>query len=52
MEVSKERLQQMHRDNLLLLGSIAESEKRLADLKLEAQQLNCAIMDELENKDG
>lgn len=48
--VSKERLRQMHREVLLLLSSIADAEKRLEDMKLEAQKLSCAVLDKIENE--
>ena len=44
-----ERLRQMYRDILLLLGIIADGEKRLEKMKLEAQQLNCKVKDRIED---
>jgi len=46
----RERLRQVHFEILMLLGSIADAEKRLDKMKLEAQQLSCAVMDRIDEK--
>lgn len=47
---SKERLRQLHRELLMLIGNIADGEKRLAEMKLEAKQLLCSVLDKIENE--
>jgi len=49
-ESSKERLLRLHFDILMVLSSIGEAEKRLSNMKLEAQHLNVAVMDKIENE--
>ena len=48
---NRKRLQQMHMEILLLLGSIADGEKRLEKMKRDAQQMSCFVKDKIENEE-